>query len=226
MQLGPSIPEIARRDRFIRQVVAQRMAFAVAGAEGLAHVPSPRFAGREATLLWSSATAAARWAPVVAEGAQISELKVEVLLRDVLPELKSLRHLVGPDWSADAVEPEIDPSDLIERLRIAILDSFCHKVRSSSRIWVLEDSAGPALLFSEGRAEEFVLPCWSQEADARRHIEGPWRHMTAVEIDLERFLSLTLTWLSERGYLVAPDHGAGELAFSAAELKARLWLRR
>lgn len=224
MQFLPRIPEIAQRDRFLKRVVASGIVYAVAGEEGLARVPSRRLKGREVTLLWSSRAEAERWSSVVAKNPRIKELPLAEVLAGLLPSLTSAKRLIGPDWSSDPVELELEPGDLGERLRLEALEAFVLKARTGGTVYMLEDTSGPALLVSATRPDLLFLPCWADRDSAEARIEGPWRDMMALEIPLESFVRHKLVWLAERGFLVAPDHrpGAGALELQPEDLAARL----
>jgi hypothetical protein len=224
MQHSPRIPEIAQRERFMKRVVQRGGLFAVAGEEGLARVPSRHFKGREVTLLWSSRIEAERWANVVAKNPRIKELPLSEVLGGLLPSLAGSRRLIGPDWSAEPIELELEPRDLADRLRLETLEAFVAKARSQGSLFILEDSSGPALLVSATRPDLLVLPCWAERDLAETRIEGPWRDMMALEIPLASFVAHKLQWLSERGFLVAPDHrpDAGQLELQPGDLAARL----
>ncbi|MEW5964414.1 MAG: DUF2750 domain-containing protein [Pseudomonadota bacterium] len=223
MLFSPSIPEIAQRDRFIRRIVGQRMVFCVAGEDGLARVDSRHFRGRQATLVWSARAEAERWASTLVAHPRLKEIPLGAFLAEVLPTLAGLKRLVAPDWSADPIEVELQPMDLAERVRLEAVEAFVQRVKVRRAAWMLEDSSGPALLVSATRADQLFLPCWSSRREAETRIEGPWKDMLAVEIPLDNLLSMTLPWLDQRGWLIAPDHceGAGALELAPAELKAR-----
>lgn len=224
MLQNPRIPEIGQRDRFVRKAAAQRLVYAVAGAEGLGRVPAQRHRGREVTLLWSSRKAAESWADVVADAPRVKEITIDALIGEVLPGLARLKRLAGPDWGSEPAEPEFDPLDLAERLRREVQDGFAERVREQRVVYLLEDGAGPALLVSAGRSDRLLLPCWSERAVAESRIEGPWSGMTAVEIPLASFLERTLGWLDGRGWLAAPDHvyGAGATEVEPSLLRTAL----
>ena len=224
MPLKPRIPEIAQRDRFVRQAIAHRTVFAVAGEDGLARVPSKQRRGRDVTLLWSARAEAEHWAPVVAEDPRVEELPLSALLDDVLPALGGLNRLVGPDWCADPAEAEVDPADLAERLRVQALEAFVTRARLSGAIWLLEDASGPALLVSAACSGRFMLPCWSERVLAASRREGPWADMAVSSVALQSFLGATLPWLAERGWSVAPEHseGPGALELAPDEMAGRL----
>lgn len=224
MLQSPRIPEINQRDRFVKKAVAQRLVYAVAGAEGLGRVAAQRQRGAEVTLFWSSRKAAERWADVVTSSPRVTEISLGSLIGDVLPALSRMKRLAGPDWGSEPVEPELDAADLAARLKREVVESFTERARASRKVYLLEDGAGPAMLVSTERSDRLVLPCWSERAFAECRIEGPWGEMMAVEVPVESFTGRTLAWLDGRGFMVSPDHvigpGATELAPSA--LKAAL----
>ncbi|MFN3869138.1 MAG: DUF2750 domain-containing protein [Hyphomicrobiaceae bacterium] len=223
MQLAIRIPEIAQRDRFVKRAVAQKHVFAVAGEDGLARVTSPHDPRREVTLLWTTETEAARWADVLTVNPRVKQIALGGLIADVLPRLYSLDRVIGMDWSAEPIEPEIEPMDLVQRLRLEGVDTFLQRVRLRRAVWMLEDANGPALLVSHKGDNQLVLPAWATRGEAEARIEGPWRDMIAVEIPLPNFISLTLPWLASQGWLVAAGHaeGASTIEMQPAELARR-----
>lgn len=223
MLFSPSIPEIAQRDRFIKRIVASGNVHVVAGEDGLARVGSRHFKGRETTLVWSTSTEAERWASSLVVNPRLKEVPLGAFLAEVLPALAGLKRLVGPDWSAEPAESEVQPLDLAERIRLEVVEAFVIRAKLRRSIWMLEDTNGPALLVSSTRADQLFLPCWSSRRQAESRIEGPWRDMLAVEIPLDNFLSLTLPWLEQQDWQIAPDHmaGSGVLELAPASLKVR-----
>ncbi len=211
---------ITQRDRFLKRVVESKVVYVVSGEEGLARVPSRRLKGREVTMLWSQRSEAERWAAVVAKSPQVKELSLGAIMMDVLPGLANIKRFVGTDWSSDGTEPEFDPTDLAERIRLEALDAFVHHARGSGYVWILEDDTGPALLVSRTRPDQFFLPCWANWEEAEFRINGPWRDMMSVKIPLADFLDRKLVWLKERGHLVSPGHteGAGSIELSPEDL--------
>lgn len=221
---APNLAAIAQRDRFLKRIVEMRRAYVVAGADGLARVPSRRQKGREVTLFWSRRDEAERWAEAVALNPRVKELMLSDLLMDVLPTLANIKRFAGVDWNADGVEPEFDAGDLAERIRLESLEAFIHRAMVERRVFTLEGIDGPALLVSRARPEQFFMPCWADRAEAEMRIEGPWREMMAMEIPLSDFTDRKLPWLAGRGILVAPGHseGVGTLEMEPLDLKARL----
>jgi hypothetical protein len=211
-------------DRFIRRVVMEQGAWAVAGEEGLARVASPTFKGRVTTLLWSQVCEAGQWGPRVAEHPRLKRLSLGDLYVDVLPRLAELERLVGPDWSAEPIEPEIEPGALARRLREEAVDMFLRHAACFGSIWVLQGVEGPACLMSKTQPGTQILPCWSDRAHAEARIAGPLGEAVAAEVPLQVFCSKTLTWVAETDRLVAPAfcEGPGLVEFAALELAGRL----
>lgn len=209
------IPELSQRDRFVRRAVIHKGAWAVAGEAGLAHVASPDTPGIDVTLLWTAESEAHRWADVLAANPRVEFITLNTLIAEVLPALSELKRRVGPDWSADPIESEIDPKDLIASLRHEGVEAFLHSMRQHNAVWILEDADGPALLVASSQSNRLMLPCWAsrEEAEARR--KGPWYEMSPVEIPLYNFVDTTLPWLDDQNWLVtpgyAPDGDAMEL---------------
>jgi hypothetical protein len=218
-----TIAAITQRDRFLKRAVETRRVYAVSGDEGLARVPSRRMKGRDVTLIWSQREDAERWAGVVASHPRVKELGLAELVVNVLPVLASLKRFTGVDWTGEGAETEIDAGDLAERIRLEALEAFVHRAMVTGKVWVLEDAAGPALLVSQARSNQYVLPCWAEHGQAELHIRGPWRDMMAMEIPLEAFVGRKLLWLADHGHLVSPGHidGAGTLELQPADLEAR-----
>lgn len=223
MLLSPRIPELNQRDRFIKRAVAQRMVYAISGEEGLGRVPSQRHRGREVTLFWTNRKSAERWADVIAQKPRVKEITIDALLGEVLPALARLNRLAGPDWGSDPIEPELDAADLGERLRREVVDGFVERTSHTRKVYVLEDTTGPALLVSASQPGGLVLPLWSERAFAEARIEGPWAEMMSVEVPLQSFTQKTLLWLQDRGWLAGPDHmiGPGATEIAPAALKSR-----
>jgi hypothetical protein len=202
------IPELTQRDRFVRRTVSQKGVWAVAGEDGLARVGSAAAEGHEVTLFWTSEAEARRWADVLTKNPRVKMIPVNELIADVLPKLEELGRMVGLDWSAEPAEIEIEPTDLVARLRHEGVEVFLQRVRLHHSVWILEDANGPALLVSH-HSNRLVLPCWADRHEAEQRIEGPWNEMLAVEIPIANFVAMTLPWLNEQGWLVAPGHVAG-----------------
>lgn len=218
------IPELSQRDRFVRRAVAHKGVWAIAGEDGLARVQSPDNPGHEVTLFWSHEAEARRWSDVLARNPRVKMIPVNELIADVLPKLAELKRLVGLDWSAEPIECEVDPADLIARIRQEGVDAFLQRIRQTNSVWMLEDANGPALLVANHHENRLMLPCWASQQDAETRIEGPWADMLAVEIPLGNFVHATLPWLVDQNWLVAPGYlpGGDAMELSPLDLVRRL----
>ncbi|MCB1506268.1 MAG: DUF2750 domain-containing protein [Hyphomicrobiaceae bacterium] len=224
MQTAMRIPELSQRDRFIRCVVANKGVWAVAGEDGLVRVASPSDPTRQVTLFWTSEAEARRWADVLTAHPRVKMIPSNEFIGEVLPKLSELGRLVGVDWSAEPIEVEIEAMDLASRLRQEGVESFLQRARLSRSVWMLEDADGPAVLVSQDRSGQLVLPCWASAPEAEARIEGPWSEMLAIEIPLANFVAVTLPWLADQGWKVAPGHnlGADTIEINPAELSRRI----
>lgn len=218
------IPELSQRDRFVRRAVAQREAWAVVGEDGLAHVDSPNSPGSQVTLLWSNEVEARRWSDVLAENPRVEMIALNDLLGNVLPNLGELKQFVGLDWSADPIECEVEPADLIARMRQETIEAFTQRIRQTNAVWMLEDADGPALLVAQDDDNHLMLPCWALQSEAEARIEGPWADMQAVEIPPHNFVRATLPWLVDQNWLVAPGYlpGGDMMQLSPLDLVRRI----
>jgi len=215
---------VALRHGFIRKVGRSGAVWVVAGSEGLARVPSQRWKGREVTLMWSERENAERWASSVTDRPRIKQLSLLDLHVEVLPALEHLKRFVGTDWGPDPVEPEIEARELGERLRLEAVDEFIARVAGQQKLYILEDSDGPAMMVSQQDEGQRTLPCWATWEEAEARIEGPFREMLSVSIPLSSFLERTLPWLESEGRRVAPAHfwGPGAIELEPADIAERL----
>lgn len=228
MQISPSGQEQEQIDRFLRGVASGRRVFAISGEQGLARVPSRRMRGREVILLWSEEEMAQSWSAVLASNARIKDFYISEVLTSLLPALAEHQRHVGVNWSQQAIEPEFDPRQLAEKVRLATLDHFLTRTVIHGGLWTLGFPDGPCLLVSATRPDVLVLPCWSEERLAEARIAGPWSEAMVMRVSLEEFLSGQLGWLERQGYLVAPEHleEPGSLELEAPDFKLRLAARR
>ncbi len=211
MMRPPRIPELARRDRFLKRVATAGVLYAGFAANGPVCVDSQAEHGRRSLLLWSSPADAARWTEVIAPGAHVAAVSLGRLAGELTADATARRHTFGLDWNIDPVEAEITPAELIARLRHEALEVFLQHVRHSRTIWALEDPDGPAVTAAPDNVAQVLLPCWSARAEAERHIAGEWAEAVALEIPVDSFVSLTLPWLAEQGWQLAPAPWEGSL---------------
>ena len=224
MLIAPRIPELARRDRFIRRAAGQRVVHAVSEGDALARVASRcAEAAAGVVLLWSARREAERWGDVLVHRPEVIDIGLGELIERVLPALAAEAVAVGPDWSSDTIEPEIGALDLDARLRLEMLEIFVSGFQQSGRVWILEGPEGPASL--PGRAAGTVsLACWSSAERAQAAMASAWEGMRVLEIPREGFRDMTVPWLDSRGWTIAADpislHAGAEI--TTAHLLARL----
>ncbi len=225
MQPVTRIPELVRRDRFVKSVLASSMISIISGDDGWACVPFKQDRNRDVVLFWSSASEATRWANVVATNPSVHQVPLATLLADVLPMLSERRCLIGADWSTDPTDPVIDAADLGERLWRERNDNFVNAVRQTSAIWVLESASGPAVLPSTRAPEREFLPVWATREAAIANAAGSWAVKRPISVSLETFRDRYLPYLEQRGGLVGPEPmpGAGARELLPCELAMRLF---
>lgn len=225
MQRAPRIPELACRDRFIKRVTAAGSLFVGRGARGPVKVPSPVEHGRDVVLLWSSRADADRWTDVLEPGAQVETITLGKLGAEIAPAAAAAHATLGLDWNVEPTETEIPPADLLARLRRESLEHFLQAARQTRTIWVLEDADGPAVMAAPDNVARVLLPCWTEREAAERCIVGDWCEAAALEIPIDSFVTLTLPWLAEQGWYVAPcpwDGGPWGPSSAPQELITRL----
>ena len=216
-------------DPFLRRAVSARRVYVVAADARIASSPSRLFRGREVALLCSEPEFALCWAAVHNDTASVQEVSLAELLADRLPALGLQRRMVGLDWAGEeAGEPELDPRDLAERLRLEMLESFLSRAVIFGALWTLCDVYGLVQLSSQTSPGHLVLPCWSDERQAASRIDGDWSEAVAMRIRMDDFVTKTLPGLAEVGTLIAPEHmaGPGAIEIDAADLRLRIGARR
>jgi len=191
---------------FVRNVVASRVVWAVAGAEGLARLPSPTWRARETTLFWAAAEDAERASATVVQEPRVKPIPLADFMHEVLPKLRDLNRAVGTNWLASPCEPEIEPMDLVDRLRQEILASFVRQAVGQGGLYILEDDQGPTFAASTVAANTLILPVWTQRDEAEVVQRGFWQDMDVSHIPVATFIERTLVWLQEINRSVAPSY--------------------
>ncbi|ODT23746.1 MAG: hypothetical protein ABS54_10275 [Hyphomicrobium sp. SCN 65-11] len=191
---------------FVRKVVASRTVWAVAGAEGLARLPSPTRRAREATIFWAEQEDAERAAEKVTTEPRVKPIPLADFMHEVLPKLRELERAVGTNWLAAPCEPEIEPTELLERLRQEILASFVRQAVGQGGLYILEDDQGPTFAASTEVPNTLILPVWTQREEAEIVQRGFWQDMDVSHIPVATFIERTLVWLGEIGRSVAPSY--------------------
>lgn len=221
---GPRIPELAQRDRFVKRTVKEGRVFTLKDEEA-ACVASQRGTARTVQLFWSCPKEARRWAKALAGDDALQEIKLIDFAADILPGLKSGKGLAGTDWVSDPIEAEVEPADLLIRLKAEAVNSFLGLVADRGEVFLAEGEEGPQLLPILRRGiERLALYIFPVRAEAERLMKRVTPGKRIIADPIADFRSSTLPWLSERGHLVVlePIPGAGTVELEAADVLARL----
>ncbi len=219
----PRIPELAQRDRFIRRAVAEGRVLTL-GDEELASVPSQKYVGRTVQLFWSSPVEARRWAEALADDDALQTIPLQAFATDILPGLASAKGFAGTDWVADPIEAEIDPADLLLRLKTESLNGYVSALQSQGEIFLVAGVDGPFVETVRRRqADVQRVVLFTTRSDAERYMRRAGGASVICD-PIADFVASTLPWAGERGLevTVEPITGAGPLDLAPAVFAARL----
>ncbi len=219
----PRIPELAQRDRFVRRAVAEQSVLTLADEEG-ASVPSQKIPGRTVQLFWSSPIEAKRWAKALTGDAALQTIPLSSFAIEILPGLAAAKGLAGTDWVADPIEAEIDPADLVLRLKAESVDGFLMSLRAQGLVYLVSGSAGPHLETAASRGNPAPrLSIFAAREAAEDHMRRCGGSFVTAD-PLVDFAASTLPWAVARDCVVAlePIPGAGLFDLKAADLAAHL----
>lgn len=223
MLRGPTIPELAQRDRFVRRAVKEWRVLTLKDEEA-ACVPSSRRPGRTVQLFWSSPVEAKRWGKTLAGEDTLQEIALQDFAAQILPGLKSGKGLAGTDWVADPIEAEVEPDDLLLRLKMQAIETFLAVLQDKGEVYLVSGETGPLIQKAERRGGEIeivqIFPARGEADRVLRRING--KQITADP--LADFTASTVPWLIERGYVVALESipGAGVIDLRPQDLLDRL----
>lgn len=220
---APRIPELAQRDRFIRRAVAEGRVLTLADEEN-ASVPSQKVSGRTVQLFWSSPIEAERWAEALAGNNKLQDITLEVFVTDILPGIATAKGFVGTDWVSDPIEAEIDPRDLIIRLKLEAVPLYAAAVRQKGEVYYVGGEDSPMLTpgTEKPRSAE-RLHIFSTRSDAEAHLKK-LAGKRVVADPIADFVGSTLAWAAGRGHaiVIEPIRGAGFVEVKIADLATRL----
>jgi len=221
---SPRIPELGQRDRFVKRTVKEGRVFTLADEQS-ACVPSQKSAGRTVQLFWSCPKEAKRWAKALAGEDGLQEISLLDFAGGILPGLKSGKGLAGTDWVSDPIEPEVEPADLLLRLKMEAVLVFLALVSERGAVFMAEDEDGPQLLpLARRGVERLALYIFPVRSEAERLMKRVTPGKRIIADPIADFRSSTLPWLAERGHLVVlePIPGAGSVELEAADVASRL----
>lgn len=221
---SPRIPELGQRDRFVKRAVKEGRIYTLADEQS-ACVPSQRSSGRTVQLFWSCPKEAKRWAKTLTGEDGLQEIPLHDFAADILPGLKAGKGLAGTDWVADPIEPEVEPADLLLRLKMEAVGTYLALVFERGEVFTAEAEEGPQLLplFRRG-VERQALYIFPVRGEAERLMKRVLPGKRIIADPIADFMTSTLPWLAERGHLVVlePIPGAGPVELEATDLAARL----
>ncbi|MFN0219345.1 MAG: DUF2750 domain-containing protein [Hyphomicrobium sp.] len=219
----PRIPELAQRDRFVRRAVSEGRVLTLADEEH-ASVSSQKIPGRTVQLFWSSSIEARRWAEALAGDSALQNIPLKSFAAEILPGLGAAKGLAGPDWVSDPIEAEIDPADLLLRLKAESLGPYLAELATRGDVFVVTGENGPWLEPGAVRGSPAPrLSIFTTSADAERHRQSCGGRTVTAD-PLSDFRASTLPWAISRACVVAlePIPGAGVLDVKSVDLAERL----
>jgi hypothetical protein len=220
---APRIPELAQRDRFVRRAVSEGRVLTLADEE-TASVPSQKVFGRTVQLFWSSPIEAGRWAEALAGNRELQEISLEAFATDILPGIATAKGFVGTDWVSDPIEAEIDPRDLLIRLKSDAIPLYAAAARQKGEVYLVGSPDGPLMTPGTQKPHSAErLHVFANRPDAEVHMKKIGGKRIIVD-PIASFLSETLLWASAQNHPVAiePIRGAGFIDIKPAELMTRL----
>ncbi len=217
----PRIPELAQRDRFVRRAVKEGRVLTL-GDEECASVSSQQFAGRTVQLFWSSPIEAKRWAQALSGDEELQEIPLSTFAADILPGLARAKGLAGTDWVSDPIEPEVDPRDLLLRLKIEAVGGLLKALSDRGEVFFVAGDDGPRTGPSSRQGGE-MLSVFASRQGAEKHmkqIEG----RSVMADPVADFIGSTLPWAAQRGLVIGlePISGAGIVELKPDDVSRRL----
>ncbi|MFT3731176.1 MAG: DUF2750 domain-containing protein [Hyphomicrobium sp.] len=219
---APRIPELAQRDRFVRRAAAEGRVLTLADEEN-ASVPSQKVPGRTVQLFWSSPIEAGRWAEALTGNRELQEISLEVFSTDILPGIATAKGFVGTDWVSDPIEAEIDPRDLLIRLKTEMIPLYAAAARERGEVYLIGNAEGPMLTPGTQKPRSADrLHVFAAKPDAEAHMKKISGKRIIAD-PITNFLGPTLSWAAAEKHpvMIEPIRGAGFVEVKAAELIAR-----
>jgi hypothetical protein len=216
--------EASVRDVFVTALVNQGVCWSIVGDEGLARVPAPRFPDRHVHLVWSKREDAEKWADVLVKNPRLRKISTVEMLTEMLPKLADMKRLVGPNWTADPVEPAIEPREFDRYVRRAAISDFIAAAHRHGQVFVLRNQDGPACLTSRLNATRKMLPAFADRKLAEDIGKAVFPGAVPVRVSMTDFTQRVLMWCAETKRTVAPGFlaGPGVIELEAWDVKTAL----
>ncbi len=216
--------EARAREAFIARLIESRQCWAIIGDEGMARVPSPRASDRIVHLVWSDRREAERWAAALVTRPRLRLVTLVEMTTEMFPKLTSMGRLLGPDWTAEPVEAEMEPADMDKAIRANGLNRLLKAAETHRHVWILRHPEGLGCVPSRLSLTGDMLAVWSDRMSAEAAATGALEGLVPVRISLADFTGRVLMWCTESRRRVAPEFipGPGALELQPWELKGML----
>ena len=189
-----------------------------------ASVPSQKVPGRTVQLFWSSPIEAGRWAEALAGNSELQEISLEVFATDILPGIATAKGFVGTDWVSDPIEAEIDPRDLLIRLKTEAIPVYAAAAREKGEVYLVGTEEGPMLTPGTQKPRTAdKLHVFAARPDAEAHMKKiGGKRVIADPVQTSSMSRSPPRPAQNHAVLIEPIRGAGFAEVKAADLTSRL----
>lgn len=213
--------EARAREAFIARLIEAGQCWAIIGDEGMARVPSPRASDRTVHLVWSDRREAERWAAALVTRPRLRMVTLVEMTTEMFPKLTAMRRLLGPDWTSEPVEAEMEPANMDKAIRETLLNRLLKAAEAHRHVWILRHPDGLGCVPSRLSLTGDMLAVWSDRGSAEAAAKGPLEGLIPARVSLADFTGRVLMWCTETRRRVAPEYipGPGALEMQPWELK-------
>ena len=218
----PSTAEARASGVFVQCLIENRQCWAVIGDEGMARVPSPRTSDRTVHLVWIDRLEAERWAHALVTRPRLRMVTLVEMTTEMIPKLRAMNRLLGPDWTSEPVEAEMEPSSMDQAIRAVLLDRLLKAAEVHRCVWILRHPEGLGCVPSRQSMTGDMLPVWSDRLSAEAAAKGPLEGLVPARVSMADFTQRVLMWCTETRRRVCPEYipGPGALEMQPWELKS------